>query len=158
MSLVVTWWATTSSNHGGVPIRLEAAMRTVAHDTSAAFPTLLVNFSHAGMRNIYPGVDKSVFCKKMTWRVLLMTHQIIFLNCKLVVYGGFENVADLLFFKRETLFSLRLTSSIQFLPWEGLLIMKCHHFGSLRLHGCKSMLPLSMVNMRIFLLFLPWND
>ena len=64
MSLVVTWWATTSSNHGGVTIRLEAAMRTVAHDTSTAFPTLLVNFSHAGMRNIYPGVDKSVFCKK----------------------------------------------------------------------------------------------
>ena len=84
MSLVVTWWATTSSNHGGVPIRLEAAMRTVAHDTSTAFPTLLVNFSHAGMRNIYPGVDKSVFCKKMTWRVLLITHQIIFLIASLL--------------------------------------------------------------------------
>ena len=93
---------------------------------------------------------KVSFAKKMTWRVLLMTHQIIFLTCKLVVYGGFENVADLLFFKRETLSCLRLTSSIQFLPWEALLIMKCHHFGSVRLHGCKSMLPLSIVNMRIF--------
>ena len=60
-------------------------------------------------------LQKKIHEDSCSW---VMTHQIIFLNCKIVVYGGLKKVADLLFFiLRETLSSLWLTSSIQFLPW-----------------------------------------